>query len=163
METLRNTLRPLPFDDYFLLQLFMRDAEDRMTMSTFSDPVNGFEWAMKAAKGEGVASWQLRRWDGTERRMVMAAVSTNWFTLPPKKLMNPPPVVETDVVDDCRVEIGLEGRVCIYFTPAVPRLHDSYLKITHRRHMVIEGNVTPHNYNGFLRAVALAPRYMEPT
>lgn len=160
METLRTTICPTPAPDYFLLQLFTRDADDRMTLSTFSDPERGFEWAMNAAQAEGVNSWQLRRWDGVSRKMVMIAVSANWFLMRPKAIMQRREPQASEIVDGLRVETGPDERVCIYFSAAVPRLHDTYLKISRGKYLQLEGNVTPENYQGFLRAVQLAPRYM---
>lgn len=157
METLRNTFRPQPSVDYVLFQLFMRDADDRMTMSTFTDPEHGFEQAMDARLAPNVHSWQLRRWNG--ERMVMQAVSTNWFTLKPKAIMNPPSAEQSTVVDGLRVVQDAE-RVRIYFTAAIPRRFDSHIKIYEGRFLTIDYNVTPENYPGFLRAAMLAPRYM---
>lgn len=153
METLRSTFRPLPSADYVLFQLFMRDAQDRMTLSTFVD----YDLAMESRLAPEVHSWQLRRWNG--ERMVIQAMSTNWFTIKPAVVMARYESKDSEVVDGLLVE-NTWDRTYIYFT-ANPRQSEVCLKIYNGRSMIVLGDVTSDNYAGFLKAVALAPRYMK--
>lgn len=137
-----------------IYQMFIRHQDDGTTLNT----ADNYADAIAYRDVSTMKAWQLRRWDNVQKRMAMIACSTNWFFATPARARK---TIERDgleVVDGLMVEHGLDNTY-IYFTDTA-RQFDSCLKVYSGHSMTIVGNVTSENYDGFLKAVALAPRYM---
>lgn len=137
-----------------IYQMFIRHQDDGTTLYTSDDYTD----AIDKKGGSTVKAWQLRRWDAAQKKMVMIACSTNWFSIAPVALCKTVQRNEMEIVDGLMIEHARD-KTYIYFTDTVREM-DSCLKIYEHRYLTIAGNVTAENYDGFLKAVALAPRYM---
>lgn len=137
-----------------IFQMFLRHKDDGTTLYTSDDYTD----AIDKKGGSTVKAWQLRRWDAALKKMVMIACSTNWFSATPAITRKTLERDGLEVVDGLMVEHGLDNTY-IYFTDTA-RQFDSCLKVYSGHSMTIVGNVTSENYDGFLKAVELAPRYM---
>lgn len=149
-----NLPAPLPKPVRPIFQMFLRHKDDGTTLYTSDDYTDAID-----KKGAStVKAWQLRRWDSVQRKMVMIACSTNWFSATPAAVCSTIEHDNLEVVDGLMVEVTPD-RTYIYFTDTA-RQFDTCLKIYNGHSLTIVGNVTSENYDGFLKAVALAPRYM---
>lgn len=150
-----QTFQPItPNPAHPIFQMFIRHIDDGTTLHT---PDN-YADVMGYCTISSMKAWQLRRWDNVQKKMVMIACSTNWFTATPASTSRWIENQQMEVMDGLMV-IHEPQRDYVYFTDKA-RLHDSYIKIYNRHSVTIVGNVTSDNYAGFLKAAALAQHFM---
>ena len=107
-----------------------------------------------------VLTWEIRR--HVNGRWVMIAQAKNYHSVPAATAMRRTgqAAPEQQVVDGLLVDIQFE-RTYIYFREMINPF-DSCLKIYNGTHISIEGGVTLENYEGFIKAAALAKTYLRP-
>lgn len=137
-----------------IFQMFIRHTDDGTTLHTSDDYTD----AMEARSVSTMKAWQLRQWNASAKRMVMIACSPNWFLATPAATVRWIENQQMEVVDGLMV-VHESQRDYVYFTDTA-RWNDSHIKIYNRRSLAIVGDVTSANFDGFLKAAAVAKRYI---
>lgn len=137
-----------------VFQITLRDYTNRVWMEDGS-------WMMvnTLRNASKVVAWEIRRWIGG--RHVVIAQSTSYHPAVIPFMQNANKKLGQSVVDGLLVDEQLE-RTYIYFTDTVQKF-GSCIKIYNGTHISIEGGVTLDNYDGFIKAAALAKQYLRPT
>lgn len=137
-----------------IYQMFIRHQDEGTTLNT----ADNYADAMTFRDVSTMKAWQLRRWDSVQRKMVMIACSYNWFHAVPRSTAQWIERGDMETVDGLMV-IHESQRTYIYFTDKAC-VFDSYIKIYNRHSIAIVGDVTQENFDGFLKAAAVAKRYI---